>query len=41
MKEIEKKYADDKKAKTKALKEIAIKKEVEIKEKTKYAVNGV
>ena len=39
IKEIEKKYADDKKAKTKALKEIAIKKEVEIKEKTKELFN--
>lgn len=39
IKEIEVKYADDKKAKTKALKDIAIKKEVEIKEKTKELFN--
>lgn len=39
IKEIEVKYADDKKAKTKALKNIAIKKEVEIKEKTKELFN--
>lgn len=39
IKEIESKYADDKKAKTKALKEIKVKKETEIKEKTKELFN--
>ena len=39
VKEIEIKYADDKKAKTKALKEIEVKKETEIKEKTKELFN--
>lgn len=39
IKEIEAKYANDKKAKTKALKEIEIKKEAEIKEKTKELFN--
>ena len=39
VKEIEVKYADDKKAKTKALKEIEVKKETEIKEKTKELFN--
>lgn len=39
IKEIEVKYADDKKAKTKALKEIKVKKETEIKEKTKELFN--
>ncbi|MGN1153860.1 MAG: class I SAM-dependent DNA methyltransferase, partial [Candidatus Gastranaerophilaceae bacterium] len=39
IKEIEIKYADDKKAKNKALKEIEIKKEAEIKEKTKELFN--
>lgn len=39
IKEIETKYSDDKKAKDKALKEIAVKKEVEIKEKTKELFN--
>lgn len=39
VKEIESKYADDKKAKTKALKEIEVKKETKIKEKTKELFN--
>ena len=39
VKEIEIKYANDKKAKTKALKEIEVKKEAEIKEKTKELFN--
>lgn len=39
IKEIEEKYANDKKAKTKALKEIKVKKETEIKEKTKELFN--
>lgn len=39
IKEIESKYADDKKAKTKALKEIEVKKETKIKEKTKELFN--
>ena len=39
VKEIEIKYADDKKAKTKALKDIEAKKETEIKEKTKELFN--
>lgn len=39
IKEIEVKYADDKKTKTKALKEIKVKKETEIKEKTKELFN--
>lgn len=39
IKEIEEKYANDKKAKTKALKEIKAKKETEIKEKTKELFN--
>lgn len=39
VKEIEIKYANDKKAKTKALKEIEVKKETEIKEKTKELFN--
>lgn len=39
IKEIEVKYADDKKAKTKALKDIDAKKETEIKEKTKELFN--
>lgn len=39
VKEIEIKYADDKKARTKALKEIDVKKETEIKEKTKELFN--
>lgn len=39
VKEIEIKYADDKKAKNKALKDIEIKKETEIKEKTKELFN--
>lgn len=39
IKEIEEKYANDKKAKTKALKEIKGKKETEIKEKTKELFN--
>lgn len=39
IKEIEAKYADDKKAKTKALKEIKVKKETKIKEKTKELFN--
>ena len=39
VKEIEVKYANDKKAKTKALKEIEVKKEAEIKEKTKELFN--
>lgn len=39
IKEIEVKFANDKKAKTKALKEIKVKKETEIKEKTKELFN--
>ena len=39
IKEIEVKFANDKKAKTKALKEIEVKKETEIKEKTKELFN--
>ena len=39
IKEIEVKYADDKKAKTKALKEIEVKKETKIKKKTKELFN--
>lgn len=39
IKQLEEKYADDKKAKNKALKELKIKKEIEIKEKTKELFN--